>query len=116
MPHWVIVNPTVERVRNEPNRLFRRAAVERMGWTEYLEQAALPVVAVAPDPGNDAELRLYQVEDRRILLVVNGTVERDGTRRRYALTVPPGTFDPVEAAAWTYGLTADVYAQLVRRT
>ncbi|WP_083957838.1 DUF6745 domain-containing protein [Herbidospora mongoliensis] len=116
VPSWVIEGPTVERIRFEPSPGFRRAAIERLGWGEYIARAGLPAISAAPDPGNDAELRLYQAEGLRVLLAVNGTVERDGTRRRYALPVPPRMNDPVEAAAWTYGLTADVYAQLVRRT
>jgi hypothetical protein len=47
-----------------------------------------------------------------VLLCANATEERDGTRRRFGLTVPAHIGDPVEAAAWTFGLTADQYRQL----
>ncbi len=51
-----------------------------------------------------------------MILAVNGSAERDGRRRRYGLTVPGFFDDPVEAAGWTYGLSAEQYSLLVRRT
>ena len=52
----------------------------------------------------------------RVLLCANGTVERDGTRRRFGLTVPEDVPTALAAAAWGYGITAEEYAQLeVRR-
>ncbi|GAB1819422.1 DUF6745 domain-containing protein [Herbidospora sp. RD11066] len=116
VPRWVIEEPTIGRIGSESDPEVRLAAIERMGWAEYIDRSGARLVATAPDPGNDADLRLYDVMERRVLIVVNGTVERDGDRRRYGLLVPAGITDPVEAAAWTYGLTADLYAQLVRRT
>jgi hypothetical protein len=47
---------------------------------------------------------------------VNGSVERDGHRRRYGLTVPADIDDPIAAAAWSYGLAGADYARLLRRT
>ncbi len=69
-------------------------------------------------PGNPgSELHLYDLrEQTRVLLAVNGSTERDGHRRRYGLTVPDAFTDPVAAAGWTYGLSADQYSRLVRRT
>ena len=78
----------------------------------------LTPVATAPDPANAGfELKLYDLPERvRLLVVVNGSVERDGTRRRYALRVPRWCPDPITAAAWTYGLLPEQYSQLLRRT
>ncbi|QRP43298.1 hypothetical protein [Amycolatopsis sp. FDAARGOS 1241] len=74
----------------------------------------------AADPGNPgAELVLYDLPGtraRRLLLAVNGSVECDGTRRRYGLSVPAWFDDPVEAAGWSYGLTGARYSRLLRRT
>ncbi|WP_062350767.1 DUF6745 domain-containing protein [Herbidospora yilanensis] len=116
VPRWVIEEPTADRIRNEPDPEVRLAAIQRMGWPEWVDQSAARLIATAPDPGNDAELRLYDAMEHTVLIVVNGTVERDGTRRRYGLIVPEDVADPVEAAAWTYGITAPLYKQLVRRT
>ena len=123
VPEWVITDPTVERIHAEPNIEVRRSAIERIGWSAYIEQAGLHLVAAAPDPGNPgADLHLYHVPRQvwgvpgRVLLVVNGSVEPDGRRRRYGLTVPSDLDDPLSAAGWSYGLTGEQYARLARRT
>ena len=48
--------------------------------------------------------------------VVNGTAERDGTRTRYYLQVPPEMPTPRAAVAWTYGLSESQYRRLTQRT
>ncbi|MFG2248351.1 DUF6745 domain-containing protein [Spirillospora sp. NPDC048823] len=118
VPSWVIDDPDVERITRETNVEVRRCAIEKIGWGDYIDRAGLRLVAAAPDPGNPgSELRLYDLrEQTRVLLAVNGSVERDGHRRRYGLTVPGGIEDPIAAAGWTYGLSADQYSRLVRRT
>jgi hypothetical protein len=124
VPRWVIDNPTITALAKEPNVEIRRCAIESLGWdkfTAYLEETNRP--CHAPDPGNgDRMLFLYDVPERlwgsrvKVLLCTNGSAERDGTRRRYGLTVPAHIKDPVEAAAWTAGLSRDEYARMQRRT
>ncbi|WP_407562468.1 DUF6745 domain-containing protein [Streptomyces sp. 184] len=123
VPRWVVADPTVARIHREPNVEVRRCAIERIGWDRYIDEAGLHLLAKAPDPGNDgSHLHLYHVPQRvwgapgRVLLVVNGSVEPDGRRRRYGLSVPAGIDDPVAAAGWSYGLSGRQYAQLARRT
>jgi len=123
VPSWVIDEPTVDHIANERNVEVRRCAIERIGWRAYIDQAELRLVARSDDPGNPgSELRLYDLPDHvlgtptRLLLAVNGSVERDGTRRRYALRVPAWFDEPLDAAGWTYGLTGAQYAELQRRT
>ncbi|MEU8247928.1 DUF6745 domain-containing protein [Nonomuraea sp. NPDC048916] len=118
VPSWVIADPGVERIAQEANVEVRRCAIERIGWQTYIDRAGLRLVATAPDPGNPgSELRLFDMrKETRVLLAVNGSVERDGHRRRYGLTVPGFLDDPVAAAGWTYGLSAEQYSLLVRRT
>jgi hypothetical protein len=48
--------------------------------------------------------------------VVNGTADRDGSHRRYFLRVPSNMDTAREAVAWTYGLSAERYAELEVRT
>lgn len=48
--------------------------------------------------------------------VVNGTVEPDGSRRRYFLRVPSRMRTAREAVAWTYGMSAQEYVRLDVRT
>lgn len=123
VPSWVIDDPSVDRIAAEANVEVRRCAIERIGWGAFIEQARLRLVGRADDPGNPgAELRLYDLpyarwgRPTRLLLAVNGSVERDGTRRRYGLRVPAWFDDPLDAAGWTYGLTGPQYQRLLRRT
>jgi hypothetical protein len=107
----------------ERNAEIRRCAIEKLGWDQF-EQHLIPV-ASAPDPGNPGQaLTLYDlpaaIRDTypgpvRLLLCSNGTPEADGTRRRFALQVPPHHTDPVVAAAELYGWTRRQYARLARR-
>jgi hypothetical protein len=117
-PSW-----TTERILREPNAEVRRAAIERIGWEEFIPAAGLePVGPPVPDPGNpgqmlalyDAPAGLYRARIR-VLLCTNGSLERDGTRRRFGLTVPGHIKDPIEAAAWTFGWTRERYAALEHR-
>ena len=124
VPEWVLSGPTVDLIRTEPNIEVRRSAIERLGWEAYLRDAGMTLVASCPDPGNPgAELGLYDDmpgKDRgaagRVLVVTNGTPEPDGHRRRYGISVPGNLENPIDAAAWTYGLTGELYATLARRT
>ena len=116
----------VKRTLEEDNAEVRRAAIELTGWDRFIADAGLTLVASAPDPGNPPhELELYDLPDRlrdmyddqaRILLCTNGSVEPDGTRRRYGLPVPAHHNDPVAAAADLYGWPVEAYRRLeVRR-
>lgn len=123
VPAWVIEDPSVEHIARESNVEVRRCAIERLGWAEFIDQAGLRLVSQAADPGNPgAELRLYDLpyarwgSPTRLLLAVNGSLERDGTRRRYGLRVPLSFDDALDAAGWTYGVSGDTYRQLLRRT
>jgi hypothetical protein len=115
---------TTDRILRERNAEVRRCAIERMGWPEFIVAAGLRQVgADEPDPGNPGQhLSLYDVPTRlynvpvRVLLCTNASVERDGTRRRYGLTVPADTPDPVTAAAGLLGLTRNQYLTIHRAT
>jgi hypothetical protein len=97
--------------------------IEIVGWDQFTKH--LTLVAEAPDPGNAPHMiGLYDLPDgfdlyeqrARILLVTNGTVERDNTRHRFGLPVPAHHTDPIEAAADLYGWPVAAYRQLeVRR-
>lgn len=123
VPAWVIEDPTVDRIQAERNIEVRRCAIERIGWAAYVRQAGMSLVSVAADPGNPGcKLELYDLPPDmwgppgRVLLAVNGSVERDGHRRRYGLNVPAEIDDPIAAAGWSYGLSGEQYARLQRRT
>lgn len=122
VPEWVVCDPTVERIAEERNVEVRRSAIERIGWDTYIDAAGLELLDCADDPGNAGHaLALYATPSGwgvpgRILLVTNGSQERDGTRRRYGLNVPEFLPSALDAAGWTYGISGRDYARLVRRT
>jgi hypothetical protein len=114
---------SIDRILRERNAEVRRCAVEalagRRGWAHVIEAAGWPEVGdPVPDPANPGHmLRLYKVdgvfgEPVTLLHCVNATPERDGTRREFGLTCPGHMRDPLQAAAWTFGLSRDEYAQL----
>ncbi|MEU6069674.1 MULTISPECIES: DUF6745 domain-containing protein [Streptomyces] len=113
-----------DRILQERNVEVRRCAIERMGWPEFIAAAGLRQVGRSePDPGNTGQwLTLYDLPAAiynvpvRVLLCTNASVERDGTRRQYGLTVPAETPDPTTAAAGLLGLTRDQYLTLTRAT
>lgn len=122
VPEWVVKDPSVERISGERNVEIRRCAIERIGWDEYIDAAGLELVDRVDDPGNPGcALGLYAMpagwgRPGRILLVTNGSLERDGHRRRYGLHVPQWMPSALNAAGWTYGISGADYARLVRRT
>ena len=122
VPDWVVLDPTAERIAHERNVEIRRCAIERIGWDSYIELAGLTLVDQTDDPGNaGCLLQLYASPEGwgrsgRILLAVNGSLERDGHRRRYGLHVPRWFTSALDAAGWTYGITGTDYSRLVRRT
>ena len=55
-------------------------------------------------------------DGQRVCVVVNGTVERDGTQRKYGLLCRDHHSTPLEAVAASYGVAPDLYRSLERRT
>lgn len=113
---------TTAEIHGVPNSEARRVLIETMGWDRYLEQARLPLIAEVPDPANPPHwLRLYRLDDAgwddlSLLVMTNASPGPDGQVRRFAEFVPAGLDDPIEAAAWQYGVPVEVYRRLQRRT
>ena len=77
-----------------------------------------PVHGAVPDPGNPGGW-LWLGDDgtgRRYLIGADGTPNHDGVRETIRIPVPREFTDPLEAAAWTYGVDVDTYRALARRT
>lgn len=108
IPDWVVVDPTPERIAAERNVEIRRTAVERIGWETFLQSAGVCLLDESPDLGDAGHtLRHYSTPadwrtNATLLLAVNGSRERDGSRRRYGLQVPGWTHTSLDAAAWAY--------------
>jgi hypothetical protein len=112
------------RVLQERNTETRRALIEILGWDQVTD--VLTLVSECDDPGNAPhKIGLYDLPSElenlydapaRILLCTNGTVERDGTRRRFGLPVPANHDDPITAVAEMYDFPVEAYRRLeVRR-
>ncbi len=125
VPRWVVTRPTVEAALAERNTEIRRVALEHIGWPRVLEELGEAPLDRCPDPGNPgAELLLYKLpasinpfaRAARVLVMTNGSPDRDGDKRIYGETVPIHMETALEAAAWQYGVPAEVYRTLARRT
>ena len=114
---------TAERILTHGNAEQRRVMIDLRGWDWFTTAADLRLVDEAPDPGNTGEtIALYDLPEQvydepvRVLLCTNASLERDGTRRRFGLTVPADCTTAVGAAAWTFGTDEATYGSLVRAT
>ena len=125
VPEWDINSPSVGKAMSEQNTEIRRAAFEKIGWGEVMKEVNEEPIDVCEDPGNPPHsLALYRLPDKinpygrpvNLLLMVNGSPDRSGEIRRYGETVPADIDSALAAAAWQYGVDADVYRQLARRT
>ena len=126
VPAQVVEHPeslTVEQVLTEPNAEVRRVMCEQMGWERFVTDAGMRLVDECPDPANAPyTLALYDLPTEvfeqpvKVLLCANASPERDGTRRRFGLTVPAEIPDAMAAAGWTFGLSGQEYRELVRAT
>ena len=123
VPEWVITDCTLDRIGRETNTEIRRCAIEHYGWDRYLTSIGAAPVDEADDPGNPGHvLRLFDTpeqiysEPTRLLVMSNASLDRDRTRRTYAETVPAEIGSAVAAAAWQFGVDADIYRQLERAT
>ena len=105
---------------SERNAEVRRCAIEVVGWDTITDQ--LTLVSAEPDPGNAPHaLRLYDLpeslrdmwdDEARVLVCVNGSVERDGTRRSFGLPVPAHHTSAVAAAADLADVPVSVYRRM----
>ncbi len=108
-------------ILRETNTEVRRCAIEKMGWDRFVVEGRFREVHSAADPGNPGyTLHLFDIPEQifntpiKVLVCTNATPERDGTRRKFGLTVPAEINDAVEAAAWGFSLTKEKYLTMVR--
>jgi hypothetical protein len=118
VPRWLITDRaalTPAAIERLPNVEARRAALEIYGLDRYL--AARKPKLVAADELHGRPRRLLEVDVAgspfRIIEVVNGTIEPDGTRRKFHLGAMPGA-TPAEVVAASYGIAPPHYREAVR--
>jgi hypothetical protein len=123
---WVIEQPeliTPDKILSEQNQEVRRVMVEQMpgGWPSFVDAANLKLLDECPDPGNSPHtVKLYALPvalgSHKLIIVDNATIERDGRRKTYGVTVSATCKTALEAAASTFGLSTAEYKQLARAT
>ena len=114
---WIITDKariTAAAIMAEPNAELRRIMCEVSGFAPIVDIA----VVVAEDrDGNGHPRRLLQAEiggeTIRIVDVLNGSLEPDGSRRRFLLGAMPGR-TPHEVIAASYGIAPKHYREAVR--
>lgn len=118
VPSWLIeerasITPTM--IDELPDARVRQAALEIYSYGRYL--SACKANLIAADELHGQPRRLLEVLvggfPFRIVEVVNGSCERDGTRRKFHLAAMPGD-TPADAIAASYGIAPAHYQEAVR--
>ena len=94
-----------------PNIEQRRAACEIVGWANILRELNAKVIDRDADPeiGELVEVVIEGNRERFIKVLC-------GTKREFALPVPPQTKTALEGNAWTYGVDPDLIKRIEVRT
>jgi hypothetical protein len=116
---WVITDKdriTTDAILNEKNAEMRRVMCEVSEWRPILDRAT--VISQDHD-GNGHARRLLAIdlgerESVRVIEVENGSLEPDGSRRRFVLGTVMSSQTPHEAIAASYGLRPEAYCEAVR--
>jgi hypothetical protein len=118
IPSLLIQNPeriTLAMIDHEQNVQIRRCMIEIMTPERYVAQGG--AVRVSEDETGVLWRKIWLSADAWAAVeVINATPEPDGTHRHFFLQVPAHMRTAREAVAWTYGLSAATYKQLVVRT
>jgi len=107
-------------VEAQPNAELRRVMLEReyggrSGFELYLEVRHARVVASDELHGQPRRLLELTVAGNplRVIEVINGSLEPDGTRRKFHLGAMPGD-TPHDVIAASYGINPAIYREAVR--
>ena len=116
---WIItdkakLNP--DTIDAEDNAELRRIMLEIYGFEKYIEVRGAKEIASDEMFGRPRRLLSMRVrgEEIRVLDVHNGSLEPDGTRRRFFLGAMSGANTPHEAVAMSYGIDPAVYSEGAR--
>ncbi len=114
---WLIAGRhklTAEVIDAERNAELRRIALEIYGFDRYLAERNASVIAEDEWHGQRRRLLSCNVggETVRILELTNGTVEPDGTRRKFHLGAMPGE-TPHDCVAASFGRPAGKYREAI---
>jgi len=115
---WIITEKeriTADAIMSEPNAELRRIMGEIVQWAPLLKGAK---VLNKDEDGNGHPRRLLSVqmggERQRVVEVLNGSLEPDGSRRKFHLGAMSGARTCHEAVAMSYGISPAVYREGIR--
>lgn len=116
---WVIANKaniTPDLIDSEENAELRRVMLEIHGFERYVATRDATVVAEDMNHGQPRRLLSMRVrgDDMRVLDVWNGSLEPDGSRRRFFLGAIAGAATPHDAVAMSYGRAPANYGEAAR--
>jgi hypothetical protein len=118
IPSWIIEHPdriTLASIDGAADVQVRRCMIEIMTPQRYVALGG--AVRIAEDETGILWRKAWLASDAWAAVeVINATPEPDGTRKHFFLQVPANLRTAREAVAWTYGMRANVYAQLAVRT
>jgi hypothetical protein len=118
VPRWVIERKdaiTLTAIDSETNVQVRCCMIEIMTPARYVALGGAERIA-EDETGILWRKTWLSVDAWAAVEVINATPEPDGTRKHFFLQVPAHLRTAREAVAWSYGLSANVYANLVMRT
>jgi hypothetical protein len=118
VPRWIIERPeriTLAAIDIESNVQVRRCMIEIMTPDCFVKLGG--ATPIAQDETGILWRKIWLSYDVWAAVeVINATPEPDGTHKHFFLQVPPNFRTAREAVAWTYGLSAKAYSNLVVRT
>lgn len=118
IPRRLVEEPekiTLAAIDTEANVQVRRCMIEIMTPARYVALGG--AAKVAEDETGVLWRKTWLAYDAWAAVeVINATPEADGTHKHFFLQVPANLRTAREAVAWTYGMRADAYDQLVMRT
>jgi hypothetical protein len=116
---WIIREPerlTVAGAMSEPNAELRRIMLEKLGWDRVISESRATVLD--EDTNHRQPRRLLEIdaggERLRVMHVVNGSLEPDGSRREFFLGAMNDANTAHEAVAMSYGRAPRSYAEAGR--
>jgi hypothetical protein len=119
VPQWVIeekhkLNPRA--IVTERNAELRRVMLEIYGFGRWISETGATLIS--EDVNHGQPRKLYEATLAggriRILHVVNGSLENDGSRREFFLGAPDDVKTPHEAVAASYGFDPEAYSEYAR--
>jgi hypothetical protein len=106
---------TARFIERQPNPQLARALIDIMTPEVFIRKAD-GLERTQDEWGVLWRKRMSETMSWSAVEVVNGSPEADGRHKLYFLQVPPELESPLEAVAWTYGMTGEQYKSLGART